>query len=121
VILPTHLAFASVLYLGGATLVDTYNPATYRGGVLQLHYARAAELEPWLDLVAIRGEVVVQFWLKARRDGGDPGGGGGAGGGADSGAVAAVFVMDSNQRRCMTSNSAPAAFNRPLHLSDHSS
>jgi len=51
--------------------VDTYNPATYRGGVLQLHYARAAELEPWLDLVAIRGEVVVQFWLKARRDGGD--------------------------------------------------
>jgi inner membrane protein len=21
-------------------------------------------LEPWLDLVAVRGEVVVQFWLK---------------------------------------------------------
>ena len=28
------------------------------------HYARAQELEPWLDLVAIRGEVFVQFWLK---------------------------------------------------------
>ena len=44
--------------------VDTYNPASYRGGVLQLHYARAQELGPWLDLVAVRGEVVVQFWLK---------------------------------------------------------
>ena len=44
--------------------VDTYSPASYRGGVLQLHYARAAELEPWLDPVAVRGEVVVQFWLR---------------------------------------------------------
>ena len=44
--------------------VDTYNPALYRGGILRLHYARARELEPWLDLVAVRGEVVVQFWLK---------------------------------------------------------
>ena len=44
--------------------MDSYNPARYRGGVLQLHYARAAELELWLDLVAVRGEVVVQFWLK---------------------------------------------------------
>lgn len=26
--------------------------------------ARARELGPWLDLVAARGEVVVQFWLK---------------------------------------------------------
>ena len=44
--------------------VDTYNPASYRGGILRLHYARAAELGPWLDLVAVRGEVVVQFWLR---------------------------------------------------------
>ena len=44
--------------------VDTYNPASYRGGILRLHYARAAELGPWLDLVAVRGEVVAQFWLK---------------------------------------------------------
>jgi len=44
--------------------VDTYNPASYRGGILHLHYARARELGPWLDLSAIRGEVVVQFWLK---------------------------------------------------------
>ncbi len=44
--------------------VDTYNPASYRGGILFLHYARAQEIEPWLDLVAVRGEIVVQFWLK---------------------------------------------------------
>jgi inner membrane protein len=44
--------------------VDTYNPASYRGGILRLHYARAAELGPWLDLVAVRGEVIVQFWLR---------------------------------------------------------
>jgi inner membrane protein len=44
--------------------VDTYNPASYRGGILALHYARAQELGPWLDLVAVRGEVVVQFWLQ---------------------------------------------------------
>ena len=44
--------------------VDTYNPASYRGGILQLHYARTPELGPWLDLVAVRGEVVVQFWLQ---------------------------------------------------------
>jgi hypothetical protein len=40
--------------------VDTYNPASYRGGILRLHYARARELGPWLDRVAVRGEVVVQ-------------------------------------------------------------
>jgi inner membrane protein len=44
--------------------IETYNPAAYRGGILTLHYARAQELEPWLDLVAVRGEVIVQFWLQ---------------------------------------------------------
>ncbi len=34
------------------------------GGVLRLHYARAQELQPWLDRVAVRREIVVQFWLK---------------------------------------------------------
>jgi inner membrane protein len=47
--------------------VESYNPASYRGGILRLHYARARELGPWLDLVAVRGEVVVQFWLKPWR------------------------------------------------------
>jgi inner membrane protein len=46
------------------TDIETYNPASYRGGILTLHYARARELEPWLDLVAVRGEVIVQFWLR---------------------------------------------------------
>lgn len=26
--------------------MDRYNPATYQGGILRLHYARAPELEP---------------------------------------------------------------------------
>ena len=49
---------------GQLDTVETYNPALYRGGILRLHYSRAPELGPWLDLVATRGEVVVQFWLK---------------------------------------------------------
>ena len=44
--------------------LETYNPASYRGGILTLHYARAQEIEPWLDLVAVRGEVIVQVWLR---------------------------------------------------------
>ena len=35
-----------------------------RDGILRLHYARARELEPWLDRVVVRGEIVVQFWLQ---------------------------------------------------------
>ena len=34
------------------------------GGILTHRYARAQVLEPWLDLVAVRGEVIVQFWLR---------------------------------------------------------
>ena len=58
------LAVAALAAPLGLDSVDTYNPASYRGGILRLHYARAAELGPWLDLVAVRGEVVVQFWLR---------------------------------------------------------
>ena len=47
--------------------VDTYNPASYRGGILRLHYARAQELEPWLDLVAVRGEGGCSFGLNPAR------------------------------------------------------
>jgi len=47
-----------------AERVDAYNPASYRGGILRLHYARTAELGPWLNLVAVRGEVVAPFWLR---------------------------------------------------------
>ena len=44
--------------------MERYNPASYQGGALALHYARASELGPWLDQVTVRGEVVVQFWLR---------------------------------------------------------
>ena len=50
--------------VGRLDSVESYNPARYSGEILQLHYARAQELGPWLDFVAVRGEVVVQFWLK---------------------------------------------------------
>ena len=48
--------------------IALYKPAVYRGNVLTLHYARAGELTPWLNLVAAQGEIYVQFWLKP----GDP-------------------------------------------------
>lgn len=35
---------------------------------MQLHYARAQELAPYLDMAAAQGEVYVQFWLSE----GDP-------------------------------------------------
>jgi hypothetical protein len=35
--------------------IVTYNPASYRGGILTLHYARARELEPWLNFVPVWG------------------------------------------------------------------
>ncbi|MDG4597997.1 MAG: hypothetical protein P9F75_20300 [Candidatus Contendobacter sp.] len=40
------------------------SPTVYRGGILRLYYARAQELGPWLDLVAAKGEMFVQFWLR---------------------------------------------------------
>jgi hypothetical protein len=73
--------------------VETYNPALYQGSILQLHYARAPELGPWLDLVAVRGEGVGGAVLaQAGRGGGDAGDRGGTAGGTDTGAVEAVFV-----------------------------
>ena len=44
--------------------IDLYQPVRYSGNTMTLHYARAQELGPWLDLVAVRGEIMVQFWLK---------------------------------------------------------
>ena len=38
----------------------------YSGQTMTLRHARAAELGSWLDLVAAKGEVFVQFWLKSR-------------------------------------------------------
>jgi inner membrane protein len=34
------------------------------GDTVKLHYAKAEDLADYLNLTAIRGEVVVQFWLR---------------------------------------------------------
>jgi inner membrane protein len=44
--------------------IDLYQPVAYSGQTMAIRYARAQELGPWLDLVAAKGEVFVQFWLK---------------------------------------------------------
>ena len=44
--------------------IDRYQPVIYSGQTMTLRYARAQELGPWLDLVAARGEIFVQFWLR---------------------------------------------------------
>jgi hypothetical protein len=44
--------------------VESYNPVSYRGGILRLHDVRARELAPWLDLITVRSEMVVPFWLR---------------------------------------------------------
>ncbi len=44
--------------------IELYRPVAYSGQTMTLRYARAQELGPWLDLVAAKGEVFVQFWLK---------------------------------------------------------
>lgn len=45
------------------------------GKVLRLRYARAEELEPYLNMVAAPGEVYVQFWFGGVVRGGGKGGG----------------------------------------------
>ncbi len=44
--------------------IELYQSVTYSGQTMTLRYARAQELGPWLDLVAAKGEVFVQFWLR---------------------------------------------------------
>ena len=44
--------------------IERYRPVAYSGQTMTLRYARAQELGPWLDLVAARGEIFVQFWLR---------------------------------------------------------
>lgn len=44
--------------------IETYHPVIWNGGKVRLHYAKAEDLQDYLNLVAIRGEVVVQFWLR---------------------------------------------------------
>lgn len=44
--------------------IELYHPVIFGGSTVRLHYARAGDLGEYLNMVAIRGEVVVQFWLK---------------------------------------------------------
>ncbi len=44
--------------------IEQYRPVAYSGQTMTLRYARAQELGPWLDLVAAKGEIFVQFWLR---------------------------------------------------------
>jgi len=44
--------------------IELYRPVAYSGQTMTLRHARAQELGPWLDLVAAKGEVFVQFWLR---------------------------------------------------------
>ena len=44
--------------------IETYHPVIWGGDKVMLHYAKAEDLREYLNLTAIRGEVVVQFWLR---------------------------------------------------------
>ncbi len=44
--------------------IETYHPVIWGGDTVKLHYARAEDLREYLNLTAIRGEVVMQFWLR---------------------------------------------------------
>jgi inner membrane protein len=49
--------------------IETYHPVFWGGDKVKLHYARAEDLREYLNLKAIRGEVVVQFWLRSGDEG----------------------------------------------------
>ena len=44
--------------------IETYHPVLWNGEKVKLHDAKAEDLRDYLNLTAIRGEVVVQFWLR---------------------------------------------------------
>ena len=46
------------------TQLEAYHPVRWNGAKVKLHYAKAGDLADYLNLTAIRGEVVVQFWLR---------------------------------------------------------
>jgi inner membrane protein len=46
------------------TDLEVYHPLVWNGVKIKLHYATVGELTDYLAFTAIRGEVVVQYWLK---------------------------------------------------------
>lgn len=49
--------------------IDLYHPVIFGDSTVRLHYARAGDLDDYLNMVAIRVEVVVQFWLRPGDEG----------------------------------------------------
>ena len=60
----THLDVYKRQKIEPVANIELYQPVSYSGQTMMIRYARAQELGPWLDLVAAKGEVFVQFWLK---------------------------------------------------------
>jgi len=50
--------------LANVSNIDLYHPVMLNGSTVRLHYAKAGDLGDYLNMVAIRGEVVVQFWVE---------------------------------------------------------
>ena len=44
--------------------IEAYHPVIWGGDKVKLHYAKAGDLADYLNLTVIRGEVLVQFWLR---------------------------------------------------------
>ena len=49
--------------------MENYHPVIWGGDTVKLHYAKAEDLRDYLNLTAIRGDVVVQFWLRPGDEG----------------------------------------------------
>lgn len=43
--------------------LQLYHPIIYTGDIVRLHYAKAKDLERYLDMVVAQGEVFIQYWL----------------------------------------------------------
>ncbi len=94
--------------------IELYQPVRHSGNTMTLHYARAQELGPWPDLVAARGEVMVQFWLELGEAVVTLGPEEERGGGKDTGAVEKFFVS----KNCIVSFPTARRFAPSVHAVD---
>ena len=44
--------------------IETYHPVIRVGDKSMMHYSKAVDLWKYLNLIAIRGKVVEQFWFR---------------------------------------------------------
>lgn len=56
--------FVDAAKIVNVSQIETYHPVIWGGSTVSLHYAKADDLKDYLNLAAIRGEIIVQFWLK---------------------------------------------------------